>query len=128
MHFHSLPLCLVLLVTSSVASASLLSRMHNAASRHTKSLARDLRTVFKPILVSRQSEQARLTYCKLTSNGLTSSGGDSDDNDGGSGSGGGGSGTNPSGTSTRTESSPAPTGSTVASPWNLVETHVRGVL
>ncbi|KAF9040367.1 glycoside hydrolase family 16 protein [Hymenopellis radicata] len=74
---------------------------------------------FGPVLVTQRSEQAHLTYCTLSSNkGLSGSGSDSGDGNGHSGLG-------PSASSTRTATgtSAAPTGSTSASPWSLVETH-----
>ncbi len=123
---HVLPVYLVALILSHDVSASLVSRMHDVALRHTKSIARDLRLAFGSVLVSQQSQdpQTRLTYCKAESsnNNNTSSGGD---NGNGNSSGGGSSRSGTSSTRTASTSSASATASSFSSPYNLVESHVR---
>lgn len=102
--------------------------MHDKATRHTKAFARDIRAAFAPVLPRQDdSAQQRLTYCKLTDNGLTGNsgnsgnGGNTSSGDGATtysghaGSGGGW------GTATGSASSAAPTGSSFDSPWKLVQ-------
>lgn len=121
---HVLPVYLVALILSHDVSASLVSRMHDVALRHTKSIARDLRLAFGSVLISQQSQdpQTRLTYCKagLSNNNNTSSGGDN-----GNSSGGGSSRSGTSSTRTASTSSASATASSFSSPYNLVESHVR---
>ncbi|KAG7450134.1 uncharacterized protein BT62DRAFT_961746, partial [Guyanagaster necrorhizus] len=121
LHLHALPtLYLLVLVVSHDVSASLVSRVHDVALRHTKNIARDLRLAFGSVLVSQQSQvdpQTRFTYCKAgtSSNNNTGSsddGGNSSGNSGHSGS-----------TRTASTSSASATASSFSSPYNLVESH-----
>ncbi|KAK0198988.1 endo-1,3(4)-beta-glucanase [Armillaria mellea] len=119
---HVLPVYLVVLILSHDVSASLVSRVHDVALRHTKSIARDLRLAFGSVLISQQPQglQTRLTYCKAGSsnNNNTGSGGDNGNN-----SSGGSSRSGTSSTRTASTSSASATASSFSSPYNLVESH-----
>jgi len=130
--FKSLPLGLILLIADvSPSSASLAPRaiqmMHQAAVKHTKSLARDLRVAFGGILVTQPpSTNTHVVYCKPGRSGAlggTASGGNNTSS-------GGTSSRPPSSTSragsssTKSSSSGNPTGTPPASsPWKLIESH-----
>lgn len=115
--FKFLPLSLILFIADSPpSSATLLPRafqnVHDAAVRHTKYLARDLRMAFGAVLITQPNPSFnRVVYCTA---GTPSSLG-----------GGGGSNTStyhsstPTGTSVKSSASPVPT-----SPWKLVDSHV----
>ncbi|KAK0438885.1 glycoside hydrolase family 16 protein [Desarmillaria tabescens] len=117
-----LPVYLVVLIVFHDVSASLVSRVHDVALRHTKSIARDLRLAFGSVLVSQQSlvdPQTRLTYCKAGSSNNNNTGGG-----GGSGSGSGSSShSGTSSTRTASTSGASATASSFSSPYNLVESH-----
>ncbi|KAK0233769.1 endo-1,3(4)-beta-glucanase [Armillaria fumosa] len=119
---HVLPVYLLVLILSHDVSASLVSRVHDVALRHTKSIARDLRLAFGSVLISQQSQgpQTRLTYCKAGSsnNNNTGSGGDSGNSSGSSSSRSG-----TSSTRTASTSSASATTASFSSPYNLVESH-----
>lgn len=99
--------------------------MHRIATKHTKSLARDLRTIFGGVLVNQADESNnRATYCVVSSN--KANGDDTSGNDSGSGSksASGSSSTTRTKTATATGAA-ASASSSSASPWQLKESHVR---
>ncbi|KAK0239520.1 glycoside hydrolase family 16 protein [Armillaria nabsnona] len=116
---HALSLY-ILLITCHNASATFVSRVHDDAFRHTKSIARDLRLAFGTLLVSQQTQivpQMQLTYCQIGSSNSSDNqyrGGFSNSSSGGST------------TSRASSTGTASTGSalaTASSPYTLVEDH-----
>ncbi|RDB28980.1 putative glycosidase C21B10.07 [Hypsizygus marmoreus] len=140
MRLTSLPIGLVLLVaTASPSSASLVPRaihkIHGAAVRHTKSLARDLRVAFGGVLVAQPNTQStHAVYCKQGKSGTFpvggNIGGSGNNTDSVSSSRASGSSSRAPGSTTRTSSGtktstgakPTDTAS-ASSPWKLTQSH-----
>lgn len=130
--FKSLPLSLVLLVAdASPSSATLvprsIQRIHSAAVRHTRSLARDLRVAFGGVLVTQPNPPSQhVVYCKpgrVGNSPAAANGGTGNTTSTGTS-------RSPSGTSRPTASGstsarPQPTGKPPASsPWKIFQTYV----
>ncbi|KAJ6604155.1 concanavalin A-like lectin/glucanase domain-containing protein [Mycena vulgaris] len=123
------PLLLLLAADSPApASANLMKRASGFATRHTKSLARDLRTAFGGVLP--RSEAQHVIYCKNSASALSGSASGSGSSSGAgsnfSSSTGGGSSVKGSATTTKKGSSTATgtaAGSTVTSAWHLTDSY-----
>lgn len=118
----------LLAVDQTLASHTLVQRaahsIHQKAIWHTHNLAQDLRVAFGTVLISRANVESsdHVVYCKSGSQGPFSS---SEGNATSSASPTESTGSAGKATSTSAGSSPTSTSTSAASPWNLVESHVR---
>lgn len=126
----TLPLCLLILVSSAQAEGIISRSFQNArhaAARRTHLLARDLRAAFGNVLVSQNpldSTRNHAVYCKAgfpNDKGPGSVGGTGENGTEAGGS------SSESGTqsATATSAGASATGSAVSTPWKLVKEHVR---